>query len=212
MGITRDEAVTLVENRLGQKTGLSTNIIAEIKFAQARREANPFLPWFLKKISTVATIANTQTIAVPTGFLKECPNQSRGALYLVDGSTSAWTQLKKGNYDEYAVEYSTIAAGKPKYYSLLGSSFYLFPTPSIIYSARLIHFGADAILTSDVTNLWLTNAPDLIVADAGIQIALQLRDQNAAAAFLEMMKKAEKDMYDATTAREMNALPMELGG
>src|SRR5688572_11903717 len=173
----RDAAVAVIADRLGQRTGLENRVISELQLAQIREEEKPELPWFLLKNSTgLATVANQQTLGMPADFLMEYED---GAFWIED-TDGERTFLVKGDYGTFSVDECLIDADnpvrRPTNYSLVFNTVYFFPTPTAVYPLQLTYYGADALLTTNIANAWLSWAPELLISSAGIAMARFLRD------------------------------------
>ena len=212
--MTRGEAITIIQNRLGQRTGLSTQIAAELQLKQVELEHAEVLPWFLLKTSTgLVTVAGTQTVTPPTDFLRESgDSNSTGSIWLTttDGSVE---QLIKDYYDVLKGSTWLAATGQPTHYALMGSLFYLFPKADLAYALTQFYYGADTVLSTDgTTNLWLANAPDLLIAETGVVVAKFLRDQAAIQLFADDLNRARNRMRVENIAREQAAMSLVMGG
>jgi len=196
--MTRGEAVALISQRLGSRSGLSTEIVAELNFQQQILERAPFLPTFLRKITAVVATASNP-LAVPTGFLREVPDDV--ALWVtVEGVE---TPLTKRTYGELLGDEELRGTGQPTRYALVASNFYLFKSPDQAYAYTVVHYGADTILSSDAsTNLWLTKAPQLLIARTGLQMAKALRAAEAVLLFAQDLQEAQAQLLHFDIAEE----------
>lgn len=210
----RNEAVQIVQNRLGQRSGLEGPIAAELQLKQLELEHSPILPWFLvKEKSDLVTVAAQRTLAVPTDFLREhADSNSLGSLWLTtkDGNE---VQLRKGYYDVLRGDSWLDDNGQPSDYALVGGSFYFFPCPDDAYPLRLFYYAKDDLLTDqDDTNKWLENAPDLLIAAAGVAIAKFLRDQAAIQLYMQDLAEARQRLITENIARAEASGLYSLGG
>lgn len=207
--MTRDTAVTTIMRRLGNRTGIETQVIAELQARQVLLERASELPWFLLTRKTnYATVANTQTVDLVGGFLREFEDVP---LYLVD-SDGADQALDKDDFDVMHRSGNFLTPGQPTNYALIGDKFYLFPTPNGVYTLKSFYYAAAAELTSDIENAWLKYYPELLIADAGLQLARFFRDQGAQAMFKEARSEAYTLMLVENEARKQAARNAFLGG
>lgn len=174
--MTGQEAIDLIQARMGNRMALDeTYILAELRNAQARLEADPELPWFMDKLATnFSTTANSQTLAVPTDFRRELDLGLFGTAG--DGTvreiTKGQYRILRSNNNLYALK------GFPEFYDLVGSLLYFFPTPDATYDLEFWYAASQAVITVGTENTWLRYYPELIIAEASIEIARFLRDEN----------------------------------
>jgi hypothetical protein len=212
--MTRLEAVTLIQDRLGQRTGIENQIVKELQAAQRRLEAGATLPWFLLKKSTaLATVANTQTLALPAGFLLE--NEEGG--FWIQDTDGERTFLVKGDYGTFSVDECLLDSDnpvrRPTNYSLIAGVIYFFPIPTAVYPLEMTYYGADTVLTTDAgTNLWLLNASEVLICRAGMSLAKFLRDGEALAIFSDDFREAWADLLAKNIQFKMAGMGMVLGG
>lgn len=207
--MVRDDAVAIIRNRLGNRTGYDTQIVDEMKLSQTKLEHLQELPWFLLTRKTdYATVASTQTVAVVTGFLREFEDVP---LYVVD-SDGADQALDKDDFDVMHRSGNFLTPGQPTNYDLIGTNFYLFPTPNAIFTLKSFYYAAAAVLSTNVENVWLANAPELLIADAGMNIARYLRDPIAFGFFKESRAEAYSLLQVENVARKEAARAAYMGG
>jgi hypothetical protein len=196
-------AISTLKFRLGSRTDSDLDIIipAEMAQAQFEFERNGTPPWFLLvEDQALVTIANDRKVALPGDFLLEAEGEN---LWLVVNGEVV-SALTKADYD-VSLETFLEVTGVPYGYAMLGQYFHLFPKPDAVYNLRLKYFAADVtpdtLLTTD-TNLWLTHAPDLLMARAGKRIAAYLRDPELAQLFMTDEVAAHARLMRENVARE----------
>lgn len=194
-GLYRDDAVKIIMDRLGNRTGLESLIIRHMMAAQHMLQSKPTLPWFLVRLWDFSTSQPYET--VPEHFIREVEDVS--PLMILDGSV--YRPLEKLDYDFLSTSEDYAGQGKPSAYALHGGMLHFFRRPDRQYQFRLMYYGADASLSSNVKNRWLTHAPDLLIATAGLYVARSLRDLEAAALFEKDYVQAWADFIRADTAR-----------
>lgn len=203
----RDTAVSLIMQRLGKRTGLETDIIAELQQAQSDLELGEFLPWFLAKALSLTTIASVRAVALPSDFLRETSHK----WWITVSSTAK--QMYKGEYDDlYSRELFDSSYLESNYYAIVGSNLYQFPVEDSACAISGFYFGADTILSTNVTNQWLTYAPGLLIALAGMRMSKTLRDSDAYGMFKEDRAEAYNKLIAADVARSQAALNAVMGG
>ena len=209
--MTPDEAVAIIHRRLGNRSGLETQILAELVEAQREEELEPELPWFLLSSTTLTTVADTETLALPSDFIQDVD----GVEMWGTDSASETRHIKKNRYRLLKARYVGEANQFPKGYDLLGSTIYFQPIPDAAYSLTFFYFANDptAIASGGATNLWLTNAPSVLIGRAGMAVAMFTEDQEKVAGFQAIYSEAKKSMMHRTIQRmEAGMLPNRVEG
>ncbi len=196
----RDAAVDIIKRGLGFLQGKTHDeaIAAALQEAQAAREGGRSLPWFLlQEDETLALTADTPSYNLPSGFIREDVDYNPVLVISEEGTELPIDPLP---YDEAFRLYEQAAEGAPEVYSIRKDQVWLFPTPDEAFTLQWSYFKADTLLQSNVENQWLIHAPYVLIADAGLRVATDLRDQEATAIF--QSRKAE---WDAWYTRQMTA-------
>jgi len=173
-GIYRDDAVLLIQEQLGHRTGLEAKIIRQMIVSQSTLQTKEDVPWFLIRSWLFST--NTQSVEVPGDFIREIYDQK--PLWLLESDHSI--PMEKEELDFLTNSADLRGAGKPAYYAILGRTLSLFQAPAQEYTFRLWYQGMDEALTSNIKNGWLTYAPNLLCSETGFNVARTLRDAEAA--------------------------------
>ena len=198
--MTRDQAVALIKQILGFRSDKTTEIENQILFQQQELEHEPTLPYFLRaEVTDLTSTADDENLAVPTGFIREWDED----VLQVENAEGAWSKLVKDSPDYLRSVYQA-ETGIPVAYSYDGISgnFKLFPTPDAEYTFRLTYYKQDAVLSSNITNLWLTHQPFLLIGRVGVILASSLRDQNAIQIFSSMIQSETVKINALTTERD----------
>ena len=203
----RSAAVTVISNRLGQRTGLDTQIISELQAAQQRLEEEVELPWFLIKDTTLSTTPASRKVDLPVGFLLEVDDMPLSYL-AADGSQ---TPLGKEDFDVLHLAYKE-TTGSPKAYSLVGEQLQLFPIPDAGYSLPFYYYGQDTVLSTDVENGWLRYASQAIIGETGLMMARFLRDKQAESYFTRELQLGIVKMLTRKISRDSVGRDSVLGG
>jgi hypothetical protein len=199
--MTRDEAVTRIQRRLGFRTDLVAEIQDELKVAQESLEREMVSPpWFLlEEVSFTVTTADESRVEVPSNFLRE---YEQGTLWIYDTALEdPWVELSKGFMAGLNAFY--VGTGQPKAFSLDGKYFRLHPTPDAEYTLRLIYYKTDTPLTTNIENQWLKYAPWLLVGLAGQEVAVGTRDGDAVAYFKARYEQSKVDVHRQNIARSI---------
>lgn len=213
----RDDATALIQMMMGFRTDLAPTIVSTMQFVQTLLERGQPKPWFLlSEDSLVQTTIGDERVEVPQNFLEEhnsLPFRYRPANF----PTADEIELRKDEYDLLKRNFapSTILPGTtqiPQAYAKVGNYFRIFPTPDANYMLRLIYYAQDVVLTSNVTNGWLTWVPDLLIGKAGKLVSTGARDAGAWAMFDEMETKGLASLTRMNTAQDVANTTPQMGG
>lgn len=207
----RSEIINLVAGRLGNRSGLDSQITSELVLAQVKLEKAPTLPWFLLTESTLlSTVKDVRTLATPAGFLREFEEIS----LRLTSSNGEEHQLVKQEYENLAGDSFLASSGRPTHYDLVGGFWQFFPKPNAVYSLRSFYYAAATTLEGgeDPENSWLEHAPDVMIGMAGMALALYLRDPEGVKLFAGDYALALQRMHNETTARREAAHLAQMGG
>ena len=202
---TLADAVDTIGYRLGNRTDLDDRIAAEIRLAQVELEQGPDLPWFLvSEVAYATTSAGEERLGLPSDFLRE---YEEGCLWLYDADQSIpWIQLGKESLEDLraATEQELIdPSGAPTHYAVSGGYFRLFPTPDDTYTIKMVYYKKATTLTADAdTNDWLTNAPEVLISEAGLKMAAHIKDASAMQAFQMTYDRAWNRLQLANAERK----------
>ena len=109
------------------------------------------LTFNMEATTTLQTVANTATLAVPTGF-----NGVRSLQVYYD---SVWHDVQNASLEPSL--YNGVTPYRPVVYSIVGSNFEFRPIPNGVYDLSLDYWAKFAPLSdSNTTNWILTNNPD----------------------------------------------------
>lgn len=198
----RDIAVALLADRMN-RTDLTTRIINEMQFAQTQLENDVFLPWFLlTDVVSKSTVALDERLALPTDYLRE-PDEDESNVWLTDSTTSPPTRndLAKNTYGILVTKYKNSKYAQPLEYAVVNNYMRLRPIPDKIYTIQFLYYAADALLTTNIENGWLREAPDLLIAQTGMQITKYPRDDVRYKMFSDDYKTARTALMVVDTAR-----------
>lgn len=205
--MTRDEAVAKIQGLLGHREDLVTRIQTSIMHVQRDLESNPELPFFMRTISdpALATVADVNVIAKPAGFIREWDEAPLSITFetKVYGLVKDSPAYLRQRYSE---------STRPMGYSEIGTSFYLFPTPTAIYPMQMVYYGRQPVLDSNIENGWLEFLPNLIIGQAGFIVASGVRDAKAAETFAAMASAGTAKLNTMTTAQDEAGTRRVMGG
>ena len=124
--------------------------------------------------AAISTVAATQSIALPTGFL-EIEN-----IGLSSASPQAVLSVVTPEILDRMYP-PTFNAGQPVVYALLGDTILLGPTPDSVYTVSVDYYKLWDALTVTDTNWLLTNYPMVYLAGAMTEASLYLQDTDKVA-------------------------------
>ena len=210
--MTRDEAIELVMNRLGNRAGdtaLEAAAVKEIQQVQRQLEGNAELPWFcLTYDAPLTTTTTTHTISVPDDFLLAAEDEE---LWLVETDGDE-VPLDKEEPDLLRDKYVRADAGQPVAYALIGDKLWFGPKPDAAYSLKFSYFAKQTSLATDVENSWLKHASDLMIGELGLILAEQyLYNDKARAAFERQVQRARNRLDNLIATRELVNRRMQMG-
>jgi hypothetical protein len=217
----RSEAVSRIQRRLGFRKDLGAPILDELMIAQEKFErgvplpvgaGGTFLPWFLRtEVTSITTLVNEERVPLPPDFLRE---YEEDALWWFNPAAdptinqNAWQPLLKDdiqyNRRQYGGDDPTVLQPGPIAYAFDGNYFRIFPTPQDTWQLKMIYYARDAILDAglDTENKWLKNASEVLIGEAGFQIAATARDADRMAYFKAIRDEGTASLYVYTEAQQ----------
>jgi hypothetical protein len=215
--MTRNELVTLLKARLGSwnNADLDNQIYLEIQATQRRLERAAFLPWFLFVDDTTSLLTSTgiETVALPDDFLRlpsDAENESLFYYSTVSTQTDAWVPIVRSTYK--LMRERRNGSGVPTFFDMFGDKIYLRYIPDDIYQLRLMYYAKGVLLDSDIENVWLKYADDLILAETGFVVTSEhLKIPELAATFAQQIQTATRRLQTETVAREEASRRRDMG-
>lgn len=215
--MTRDEARVLIATRLGFRTDLNDTIDLELQLVQSEELEgdNEFKPWFLftdYTDPTFVTTAGQDYVQLPSNFLLQIEDTF---LYFQEpeatGTEFPWSPVRANLLAEIMAQDEV--GGVPGFVTVQGDRLYIRPTPQEAYTLRLFYYRADAVLSSNVTNLWLTHAIEWLVSATAAKIAdSYLQDEAMAQRQTNAAAKARKRIWLQSESRANTGLDLIKGG
>jgi len=217
---------SLAIQRINQEIGFRSSgnslepfIILMLQEAQRDLEKGKTLPRFLiLEDQTLVLPAGSHSVALPTGFLRDVDDV--GIRYFSQpGNRPRF--LKRVYYNDgieasaFTTESDPLAPDQPKapkFYAIRNNTIDFIATVTTSWTFTWDYYKADAILSSEIENLWLANAADWLIGEAGIRLARSLRDQTAQASFDTMRTQGRSAVFAELLARELSSGPLVLGG
>ncbi|MES2637558.1 MAG: hypothetical protein V4605_09550 [Pseudomonadota bacterium] len=126
--------------------------------------------------STLATVANQENVSLPSDYM-----DIRSLSISLNNETGTLDYYPP---DQYETQYPDDFTGMPKVYTIVNTSIYLKPIPDAVYSLTLIYTASlTALSTGNPTNWLLTKYPSIYLHASLEQLAMYIKDTNAAAAY-----------------------------
>ena len=139
--------------------------------------------------TTLSTVANTQTVALPADIV-EIENIS-----VVANPNRPLSVITPEQMDfKYPDAFWT---SQPSHFSIIGSTLYLGPTPDAVYSLHLAYYGRITALATTATNALLTSHPIIYLAASLSEGYLYLKDTDAAALWNDRYRSAKDSLQQS---------------
>ena len=201
----RDQAMDQIKAGLGFRTGteLDQYIVNALQRAQRLEEQGTDLPWFLERTATVNVAPGGTTAPLRTDFIREIP--FRPAFYLVDGRP---VELKRRNpldIRHWPANSYRLA------YTITPTQLVVAPATRDGLSLSLSYWGKDTILTTNIENGWLREAPEILVGAAGSMVASYLGYAQGVAIFDRIYTAAKSALLRETVAKQADADVVVMG-
>lgn len=213
----RNTARDIVANRIGSRTDLNDRIVTEMQLVQTRLELLDTLPWFLDKLTTGLTAtAGSAVIATPDGFLREKETNSPdwgGCVWYYDPTSGKRKPIHKEDFGKLYSSEELQTTGAPQYYAFVKDDIYIFPPRDVDYTVDILHYAADAALSTDLENQWLKYAPDLVIAETCLYMAEHVVAKPQLVQQFQTDVNAARDrLWRMSEARENSNRAYDFGG
>lgn len=204
----RDEGVEQIRFWTNAPDDIDAQIVREIQLAQQELEKRAELPWFLlSEEATIPLTAGEDRVPLPSNFLREYNEEGGMWRRSTDGVKYIMRKSIRGLHIFYpqTEEYGD----NEYYYSLDGNYFRIYPEPTNGDTIGMLYYKRDVVLSSNITNAWLTNAATLLLAKAAMPIASALRNREALKEVSDKYAIADRALDLAIVARrEARKAPM----
>lgn len=192
--MNREQAILRIRRGLGfvEDDSYDETIISALQEAQRLLENGRTLPHFLKvEDEELVVPVGSEEVALPDGFLHEV--EGEGLHYVGDGNEFEF--LEKTDLENLKQAFDADAAGAPRAYTIRKQTV-AFAPPERDEERTLYwsYYKRSVSLASETSeNEWLDEVngnPDALIGKAGLIVATDLRDANAAAIFKAMYDEA----------------------
>jgi len=197
--MNKGDAVLRIQQGLGFRSDRAAEIILALQEEQRDLESGKTLPKFLLKEDQLITVpASTQSVPLPSDFLRRYGNMRRVPAIVGDKRGDIpWVDYDAAQSFYSAPQFYSNYVSKPKVVSERAASLWFSPlsTQDAIFSWS--YYARAASLSDNTTNAWLDdgNVPELLIAGAGLRMAADMRNQSAVALFGAMQAAARRALY-----------------
>lgn len=197
------ELQTAVANWL-DRDDLSARIPEFIGLCEARFNRSLRIRAMETLDTSVSTVADTKTIALPTGYVQMRDIHITG---------DPLVQLQYVTPEIMNRIHAGSVSGRPEVYTIIGENIVLGPTPDAVYSTSMLYYKTfDALSDSSPTNWVIINAPDVYLYGTLLEaepfLMNDARVQLWATALTEsintLQEQDNKDRHSGSALRVMN--------
>jgi hypothetical protein len=145
---------------------------------------------------------DTQYFAFPSDFLqaKEFQLNTNPITYL---------QYVTQNQGDYGSATNYVAAGKPLFYTIIGTQIQVIPTPDTGYTGELTYYGKIPALSDSNTSNWLlAYAPDLYLYGSLVEATPYLKDDERLAVWSTLYTNSLGDIEVADQRASVASTPI----
>lgn len=204
----RSAAVARIQQGLGFRSDQADAIVSALLEEQRDLEKGETLPEFmLREDQSLNLVAGTNSVALPTDFLR----RAKTLIHYVPIYSTRSKDIPWRDFDEARNAYSRFDPHGPEVVAIRQSTLWFEPLPDQNYTLTWSYYRKADLLTSDIENLWLANAPELLIGGAGVRIAQDMRNQTAVQLFATMRQRAKDSVFKETVLDEADDVQV-LGG
>lgn len=206
----QSEAVTRIQDGLGFVSRQEAKIILRLKEAQRELEKGKTLPPFLlQETQTLALLANTATVALPTRFLRI--DDSFRPYFVATGETApTFLSVKRSFTDALEANVEEGATG-PRVMVIRRTAIDFINNADKNYTVYWQYYKGAVVLDSNIENEWLANAPEWLIGEAGWRMAMDARDTQGVQIFDAMRKSGRAATFGEIVAGEESSGPLIMG-
>ena len=181
------------------RTDLDAQIPDFIRLAEERLRRELRIRQMLK-VATASTTASDSTVSLPADFL------AMKEMHLDTTPVSTLTFQTTSNFFRNA---RVTDSGKPVHYTLLGSEFQFAPIPDSNYTLRMVYYyKPDLLSDSNPSNLFLANAPDLLLYGTLAEAEPYLMNDERLATWAQLYERGLQALRTSDDDSEYPSAPM----
>lgn len=208
--MTRDEAVTRIQDGLGFASRQSDKIILRLKEAQRELEKGKTLPQFLLQLDLLFVLTGTDAVNYPTGFLR-IDDSVTPYRFDTDGRI-VYLSVVRDLRDAQINFLGLTETSAPAVMVLRNNAIYFVNTLDANYTIIWSFYKKADVLDTNIENLWLLNAPEWLIGEAGWRMAMDARDKDAVVVFDNLRKTGRAAVFGEIVASEEASGPIVMGG
>jgi hypothetical protein len=203
-------AIARIQDGLGFASRHSDKILLRLKEAQRDLEKGKTLPKFLlQEAQTFTLLSGTSTVALPTGFLRM--DDDNPPYFNNTGSVKPnYIRIVRSGQDAAISNWSETPA-TPKVAVIRKSVLDFIAPVSGDIGFTWSYYKADDLVALDEENLWLANAPEWLIGEAGLRMAMDVRDKGAVEIFTTLTAKGRAAVFAEIIASEDQGGPLVMG-
>lgn len=197
----RSVAVTRIQDGLGFASRQSDKIILRLQEAQRELELGKTLPKFLLQENQILTLLNgTSTVALPTRFLRVSDDNL--PYYSTSDGSPVYLPIVRQWSDAIKAQWLNGAKSAPKVGVIRKTVVDFINNSDKEYTIIWSYYKAAALLTTDIENEWLADAPEWLIGEAGWRMAMDTRDKDATMLFDTLRKTARAAVFGEIIASD----------
>jgi hypothetical protein len=208
--VLRDVAVTRIQDGLGFAARQSDKIVLRLQEAQRELELGKTLPKFLLQTNQILVLPLHFNLApLPAGFLRI--DDSNIPWYANDDLSIVYLSIKREFLEAHKAQWRNGEFSPPVVGVIEKSNINFINNSDKQYNIFWSYYKAATVLTSNIENEWLANAPEWLIGEAGWRMAMDARDKDATALFDMMRKTGRAAVFGEIVASEESSGPLIMG-
>lgn len=153
-------------------------------------------------VKRATATVDTQYFAFPSDFLQSKEFQ-------LNTNPITYLQYVTQNQGDYGSATNYVAAGKPQFYTIIGTQIQVIPTPDASYTGEITYYGKITALSDTNTSNWLlAYAPDLYLYGALLEATPYLKDDERLATWSTLYTNSLGDIEVADQRASVSSTPI----
>jgi len=154
------------------------------------------------KTASASTTGGDSTVGLPSDFLE------LRDIYINSNPRFALNYLSPSAFSRDA---RAAESGRPNFYTLRAAEFELAPIPDSNYSLVMLYFAKPDLLSdSNVSNVFLANAPDALLYGALLEAEPYLMNDNRIAIWSNFYNSALESLNVSDESSEYSGVPLQM--